>query len=121
MAIKGRLLREKGKRWIDVCAALGIILEDGRPDPGLAKKIVDQDYEPKLMVTRVRLGLPPICIACGQKVKYVRHVPAWLEEAVKNLRQLEAAANVPPEEKRVYARGGKRVIGARPFTPFLTG
>jgi hypothetical protein len=57
-------------------------------------------------------------VACGQKVKRVRNVPAWLDEAVANLQKLEAAANVKPEGNRVYARGGKRVYGARPFTPF---
>ena len=104
--------------WPKASVACGVLTEDGRPDPGLAHRIAIHGYDPKREETRIRLGLPPICVTCGRKVKRVRHVPAWLEEAVKNLQHLEAAANVPLEEKRVYARGGKRVIGARPFTPF---
>jgi len=109
MAAEGQKLREIGKRWIDVCESLGIVLANGGPDPGLAKKIVDQGYEPKLPATRQRLGLPPICITCGQKVKRVRHIPAWLVEAMDNLVALETAAIPSPEPVRVYARGGKRV------------
>ena len=70
---------------------------------------------------RIRLKIPPICVSCGQKVRHVRQVPAWLNEAVKNLRKLEASVphgtdaddggSTPPRsEKRIYARTGRRVI-----------
>jgi len=82
---------------------------------------------------RLALHVPPVCLKCDQPLpKPARHVPAWLDEAVENLRRLEAAANQPQaeggrqkaegrkqiKEKRVYARGGKRVHGAHPFIPF---
>jgi hypothetical protein len=114
-------LREKHAKlnsWPKTSVACKVLTSDGRPDPSLAQRIATKGYDPRRPETRQRLGLPPTCITCGQKVKWVRHVPAWLEEAVKNLQQLETKANVPPEEQRVYARGGKRVYGARPFTRF---
>jgi hypothetical protein len=86
-----------------------VLTKGNRPNPGLAQRIAVHGYDPARPETRERLSLPPICIACGKKVKRVRHIPAWLDEAVKNLRRLEAAANVPPDVYRVYARGGKRV------------
>ena len=95
--------------WRKTAEACHVLTKDGRQDPGLAQRIAEQGYDPRRAETRLRLRLPPACITCGQKVKRVRHVPAWLEQAVENLRQLEAAANPPPEENRVYGRGGKRV------------
>ena len=95
--------------WRKAAKSCGVITAGGRPNPGLALRIATKGYDPKRQETRDRLGLPPICVTCGQKVKYVRHIPSWLEEAVGNLLQLEAAANPPPEQTRVYARGGKRV------------
>ena len=115
-------LREKHvllNSWPKTSIACKVLTKDSRPDPALAQRIATKGYDPKRPETRQRLGLPPTCIACGQKVKRVRHVPAWLAEAVRNLRQLEAAANLPPDEYRVYARGGKRVRGAVPFAPLL--
>jgi hypothetical protein len=111
----------KTASWRKVAVACQVLTSDGRPDPSLAQRIATKGYDPRRPETRQRLGLLPVCITCGQKVKYVRHVPAWLEEAVKHLQLLEAAAGPKPDEYRVYARGGKRVYGARPFTPCLTG
>jgi hypothetical protein len=115
-------LREKHielSSWLQTSVACGVLTEDGRPNPGLAERIALQGYKPARSETRERLGLPPICISCGQKVKYARHLPAWLTEAVKNLRRLEAAANPAPDRIRVYrlgaayGRGGKRAKVAR--------
>jgi hypothetical protein len=80
---------------------------------------------------RSALGLPifllaPACHYCGyvhiakrcpeqrtaKRVSRPRHVPAWLDEAIENLRRLEAAANPPTDTYRVYGRGGRRVIAA---------
>ena len=94
---KGLELRQKGKTWDSISLALDILTEDGRPDPGLAKRMIADGYEPKRIKTIKRLGLPIVCPACDRRmVKFERHVPAWLEEAVKNLRKLETAANPPP-------------------------
>lgn len=116
---KGMKLRKKGRTWDSISIDLIILTEDGRPDPGLAKRIIADGYEPKRLETITRLGLPIVCPTCDRRmVKFVRHVPAWLNEAVKNLQLLEAKANVPPEENRVYARGGKRVRDVRKYSAF---
>jgi hypothetical protein len=114
-----RQLQEKHAKlasWRKVAIACKVLTTDGRPDPALAQRIATKGYEPRRSETRIRLGLPPICIACGQHVKRVRHIPAWLEEAVQNLQRLEAAAEPTKDQYRVYARGGKRVkyIGSSP-------
>ena len=98
--------------WRTVAVACKVLTADGRPNPGLAQRIAKKGYEPKRFETRIRLGLAPICVTCGQKVKRVRHVPTWLDEAVANLQKLEAEANVPLEEKRIYSRGKARTCYA---------
>jgi hypothetical protein len=104
--------------WRAVSIACNVLTEDGRPDPSLAQRIATKGYDPKRQETRVRLGLPPVCFTCGQKVKRVRQVPAWVQEGTENLRKLEAEKGPKKDAYRVYARGGKRVKDARPFTPF---
>jgi hypothetical protein len=79
--------------WRKASMVSKVLTVDGRPDPGLAQRIAEQGYDPKRDDTRARLGLPPTCIVCGRKVKRVRHIPPWLEEAVENLRQLEIKAH----------------------------
>jgi hypothetical protein len=111
---KGLELREIGHTWDEISTALNILTENGRIDPGLAKRIIADGYEPKRQTTRDRLGLTLICVACGTRIKRV--VPDWLNQAVANLQRLEAAATPKPDEYRVYARGGKRVRGARPYS-----
>ena len=93
--------------WPKTSVACKVLTADGRPDPSLAQRIAEDGYEPKRTETRQRLGLAPICINCGQKVKRVRHVPAWVEQATANLSALETTANAP-DANRVYSRGGKR-------------
>jgi hypothetical protein len=95
--------------WRITAQLCGVITVAGLPDPGMAFRIAMRGYDPARPETRQRLHLPPICVACGQKVRRERHVPAWLEVAVGNLAKLEAAAGQKPAE-RVYARGGRRVI-----------
>ena len=104
--------------WRKAAEACNVLTEDRRPDPGLAQRIALQGYDPKRQETRTRLGLPPICVTCGTRIKRVRQVPAWLNEAVENLQRLEEAAQPKPDAYRVYARGGKRVKNVQPFTPF---
>jgi hypothetical protein len=64
---------------------------EGKPNPGLAHRIAMKGYSPARSDTRQRLGLPPICVTCHTRLKRVRKVPAWVEEAVENLRRLEVA------------------------------
>lgn len=78
-----------------------------RPDPALAYRIAVQGYEPRRQETRTRLGLPPVCIVCGQKVHRKRIVPSWVKEATRTLKELESKAE-QPDKSRVYARGGRR-------------
>jgi hypothetical protein len=101
--------------WRKAAEVCNVLTEDGRPDPGLAQRIALQGYDPRREETRTRLGLPPICVTCGSKIKRMRVVPEWLNEAVANLQRLEAAAQPKPDKYRVYARGGKRVRNARPY------
>ena len=96
------------KSWRKTAEACDVLTDDGRPDPGLAQRIALHGYDPRRPETRARLGLPPICIACGQKVHRVRVVPEWVKQAAKNLRELEARA-VHKNQIRVYSRSGKRV------------
>jgi len=72
------------------------------------KRILDGVF-PVGVAKREALHIPPVCVTCGQWVKYVRHIPAWLKEAAANLATLEAKASPHPDLVRVYARGGKRV------------
>jgi len=95
--------------WRKTAVACKVLTSDGRPDPGLAQRIATKGYEPRLVETRTRLGLPPICIQCGQRVKRVRHVPAWLPLAASGLQDLERQAKPVLEADRVYSRAGKRV------------
>jgi hypothetical protein len=55
---------------------------------------------------RKALGLPPICVACGQKVHRVRVMPGWVNQAADFL----AAHEDSRKNKRIYARGGRRAF-----------
>jgi hypothetical protein len=117
LAVQLRQKYEKLSSWRQVAIACNVLTEDGRPDPALADRIATKGYDPKRQETRERLGLDPVCFTCGQKVKRVRHVPAWLVEAMANLKKLEQEKGPKKDAYRVYARGGKRVHVARPETP----
>jgi hypothetical protein len=84
----------------------GVMDPHGMPSPGLAH-LIATGREPGVEV-RKRLGWPPICPTCRQKIttKRHRHVSLLLEEMVRNLRALEEQAN-QPAGPRVYGRGGK--------------
>ena len=103
-----RLKHAELHSWPKASEACGVITADGRPNPGLAYRIAERGYEPGRSETRKRLGLPPVCVQCGQKVRRERHVPEWLTVAVGNLARLESAAGHVPAD-RVYGRGGRRV------------
>ena len=117
LAFQLRQKHEKIASWRMVAIACKVLTSDGRPDPSLADRIATKGYDPKRPDTRIRLGLPPICIVCGQKVKRVRQIPAWLLNALGNLQILEAIAAPKPDAYRVYARGVKRVKNAQPYVP----
>jgi len=62
---------------------------------------------------RLVLGLPPTCPVCYQRIpRPPRQIQPWVLEAMANLQRLETAANVAPDEHRVYAPGGKRAVYA---------
>jgi len=64
---------------------------------------------PKGATKRAALRLPAVCPACTQKLPRLRPpLPAWVQEAVQHLAELERQAGSIPA-CRVYARGGKRV------------
>lgn len=104
------------KSWRKAAQACDVLLKSGKPDPGLAQRIALHSYNPRRPETRSRLGLAPVCTNCGQKVKparivkvpRIRTVPAWVNQAVENLKKLEAEAQ-QKGEIRIYSRGGKRV------------
>lgn len=58
-----RRLRAKGWTWERTSIKLGILKENGDPDPGLAYKIAE-GYEPKGPAVRARLGLKALCLTC---------------------------------------------------------
>lgn len=61
---KGAKLRLQGMAWRDISVALDILNGDGKPDPGMAYRIVIEGYEPSRIATRKRLGLSLICPTC---------------------------------------------------------
>jgi len=70
---------------------------------------------PHSAAKRKALGLPPVCVSCGQRVKPARVVPGWVGQAVENLLLLEKSSttkdtkSTKENQDRVYSRGGKRV------------
>lgn len=58
LARRIRKFRALGGTFLRAAEFLNIIKDDGSPDPGLAKMIMD-GYEPRKESTRARLGLPP--------------------------------------------------------------
>lgn len=76
-------LREHGKTWDEASKKVGILKEDGSPDPGLAYKIAMEGYEPVKQETRDRLGLKKICLSCGRAIRHIRktvsELPPWRE------------------------------------------
>jgi len=94
--------------WPQASIACDVLTQAGKSNPRLAQMIA-AGYDPRKLETRIRLGLPPRCIACSRRLpRLQRSLPAWLLEAVKNLVDLEKKAS-HPAQVRVYARGGKRV------------
>jgi hypothetical protein len=84
------------------------------------QRIVKDGKFPVRIGKRWALHIPPMCPTCDQPLptKPKFHKPAWLDQAVENLQKLEQAKGPKKDEYRVYARGGKRVRDAHPFTPF---
>lgn len=66
-----RRLRKKRVTWEKAAEQVGIVKEDGSPDPGLAYRIALEGYEPKKQETRDRLGLRKICLACQRGFRKV--------------------------------------------------
>lgn len=103
------LKHENGMSWKSCSLACGVLMKDGRPDPGLAYRIAKQGYDPRLPATRLRLHLPPTCYTCGQHVKYVREIPPWLEQAVRFLKE--------QEENEMTTVYGRKIIEAMKMPP----
>lgn len=61
---EGKIMAGNGLRWEDISVDLGLTTVDGRPDPGMAYRIVKQGYRPKRISTQIRLGIAPICPTC---------------------------------------------------------
>lgn len=80
-----RLLKLRRERytWEKAAEKVGILKEDGSPDPGLAYKIAVEQYEPKGQELRDRLGLKKICLSCMRVFrrvsKQVSDLPPWRE------------------------------------------
>lgn len=110
IAAEARKMHAAGMTWKEIAIDLRVLTEDGRPDPGLAWRITNENYEPGTMATRRRLGLAPKCPTCYQYLpKPPRQIPRELEAAVQILATLEAAANPEPTGERRYSRRGKLV------------
>jgi hypothetical protein len=92
--------------WPKASVACKVLTPDGLPNPKLAQAIAEDDYEPKKMSTRVRIGLGPICPECHQRLprppRLVKFDPAQMETVIAFLRTHEKPTI------RVYARGGKQ-------------
>ncbi|MDD5397415.1 MAG: hypothetical protein PHW24_05185 [Candidatus Moranbacteria bacterium] len=52
-------MRHNGETWDEIASHLNILTEDGRINPGLAKRMVMDDYVPARNSTRIRIGLKP--------------------------------------------------------------
>jgi hypothetical protein len=91
--------------WPKASAACSVLTPGGKPNPGLAQMIAEKDYEPKLLATRTRLGLPPICPECHQPLpkpaRVVKFDPAQMDTVIAFLRSREKPL------QRVYGRGGR--------------
>jgi hypothetical protein len=57
-------LRRNNITWERAAKEVGIVKDNGDPDPGLAYKIAIEGYEPKGQEVRDRLGLKKICTSC---------------------------------------------------------
>jgi hypothetical protein len=104
----GQFLRFHDRlHWDEIAVELGILKENGEPDTGMTYKIVVDGYEPKKVETRTRLGLPPVCPECHQRLprppRVVKFDPVQMEAVIAFLREREKPTI------RVYARGGKLV------------
>ena len=94
--------------WPKASRACKVLTPGGKPNPGLAQMIAEKDYEPKLLATRMRLGLPPVCPECHQRLpkpprpaRVVRFDPAQMDAVITFLREREKPTI------RVYGRFGK--------------
>jgi hypothetical protein len=108
MAKRGYIMRFQDRlHWDEIAKELGILKENGDSDPGMTYRIVMDGYEPKLLETRKRLGLPEICPECHQKLpkppRKVLFDLAQMDAVIEFLRERERPA------MRVYGRGGKRL------------
>jgi hypothetical protein len=108
LAASLRQIHAQGIGWREAALACRVLTKSGQGDPGLAFRIAVNGYDPRRPETRQRLGLPPVCIECGQKIKIVRVVPEWLNQATNHLQRLqETTGNAGI--RRIYAKGGRRV------------
>jgi hypothetical protein len=88
--------------WPKAAAACNVLTPSGEPNPKLAEMIA-AGYIPRRPETRARLGLPAVCPVCDRRMRTPRNIPAWLNQAVRNLQELERAQPVG------YTRQGRPV------------
>ncbi len=88
LAQSGQKLRQQNKTWDNISITLNILTADCRPNPGLAKRIVDQGYEPRRVETQHRLGLPLICPSCRRRVPRPRQYHSLFDYPEQILRRM---------------------------------
>lgn len=88
--------------WDNISISLNILTPDGRPNAGLAYRIIEKGYDPKRTETRRRLGLFPVCPTCCRKMprapRIVKFDLEQMDTVVKFLREHE----IPTQ--RTYSR-----------------
>lgn len=67
-----------------------------------------QGHFPHDLAKRNALHLTPVCPECDQPIRRRRVVPAWVQQATQNLRELEAKTG-HQDQIRTYSRTGKRI------------
>lgn len=84
-----------------------IASEYGKPVNHMDIERILQGRFPHDAAKRKALGLPPICVSCGQRVKPARVVPGWVKAGAEFLKLREPLHRGDAENTRIYARGGR--------------
>jgi hypothetical protein len=56
--------KDKTGSWSKASVVCNVLLENGKPDPGLAYRIAEQGYEPKTVKVCRRINIPTYCKVC---------------------------------------------------------
>jgi hypothetical protein len=73
--------------WPKESVKCKVLTPEGKPNPKLAQMIAN-GYEPKKIETRTRLGLPPVCSTCHQKVRKSRPDIAYIRSRREGLNEI---------------------------------